>query len=84
MIQNNQNSNQKKLLGFRNMQEKLEKGRYSNQKKEIILTKKRKIFQLEKLEYSNQKKENIAIRKRKYFNYVEKRKYCNQKNKNKM
>ena len=36
-------------------------GKYSNQKKENILIRKRKIFQLEKGKYSNEKKENIPI-----------------------
>jgi hypothetical protein len=41
----------------------LEKGKYSNYKKENIPITKRKIFQLQKGKYSNYKKENITRRK---------------------
>ena len=52
----------------------LEKGNESNQKKENIPIRKRKLFQLEEGEYSDQKKENIPIRKWKISQLV-KRKY---------
>ena len=54
----------------------LEKGKYSNEKKENIPNRKkenipirkRKIFQLENRKYSNEKKKNIPISKGKYSN----------------
>jgi hypothetical protein len=56
----------------------LEKGKYSNYKKENIPITKRKIFQLKKGKYY--KKGNIPIRKRKSFQ-LEKQKYSNKKGK---
>ena len=59
-------------------------GKYSNQKKENIPNRKRKIFQLEKGKHSNQKKETILIRKMKIFQLenIPIRKYSNQKKEN--
>ena len=51
------NSYQKKKMKYKRFQ--MDKGKFSNQKKEI--------FQLEKGKYSNQEMENIPIRERKIF-----------------